>query len=152
MKQRVPRRAWSGPRLTGRRPRLLIEDSHPALAISDFSLFRQAGFDVAFCSGPGAEPGACPLLRGQPCPVVAGADVVLHGLDPGLRIAAAIRRQHPQVPVVVEQPGRAGADGVAPVAAGCVPLAYPCSVPGQIEALLRVIAAGSQPAAGAILA
>jgi len=139
MKQRIPRGTWSSPHPSGRHPRLLIQDSHPALAISDFSLFRDAGFDVAFCSGPGDEPGACPLLRGQPCPLVAEADVVLHGLDPALGIAAAIRRQHPELPVVVEQPGPQAGDAVA-VPAGCVPLGYPCSVKGQVDALLRAVA------------
>jgi hypothetical protein len=139
MKQRIPRRTWSSPRPSGRHPRLLIQDDHPALAISDFSLFRDAGFDVAFCSGPGDDPGACPLLRGQQCPLVAGADVVLHGLDPALGIAVAIRRQHPELPVVVEQPrSQAGAVGAVP--AGCVPLGYPCSVSGQVDALLRAVA------------
>lgn len=151
MKQRVPRRAWSAPRLTGRHPRLLIEDAHPALAISDFSLFQDAGFDVAFCPGPGGEPGACPLQRGQPCPVVAGADVVLHGLDPATGIAAAIRRQYPRIPVVVEQPRGDGADGVGPVPGGCVALGYPCSVRGQADACLRALEAGPPQAAGAIL-
>jgi hypothetical protein len=140
MKQRVPRRIWSAPGLTGRRPRLLVEDSRPALAISDFSLFQDAGFDVAFCSGPGSDPRGCPLLRGQQCALVAGADVVLHGLDPGLGIAAAIRRYRPELPVVVEQ--RRQQPGTAdPVPAGCVPLGYPCSVSGQIDALLRAEAA-----------
>jgi hypothetical protein len=139
MKQRIPRRTWSSPRPSGRHPRLLIEDSHPALAISDFSLFRDAGFDVAFCSGPGDEPGACPLLRGQPCRLVAKADVVLHGLDPAIGIAAAIRRRHPDLPVVVEQP-RPGAGGAGAVPVGCVPLGYPCSVGGQVDALLRAVA------------
>ena len=139
MKQRIPRRTWSSPHPSGRHPRLLIEDSHPALAISDFSLFRDAGFDVAFCSGPGDEPGACPLLRGQRCPLVAEADVVLHGLDPALGIAAAIRRQHPELPVVVEQ-RRPEPGGASAVPAGCVPLGYPCSVSGQVDALLRTVA------------
>jgi len=139
MKQRIPRRTWSSPHPSGRHPRLLIEDSHPALAISDFSLFRDAGFDVAFCSGPGDEPGACPLLRGQQCPLVAEADVVLHGLDPALGIAAAIRRTHPELPVVVEQrhPEAGSADAVP---AGCVPLCYPCSVSGQVDAVGRAVA------------
>jgi len=141
MNQRLPRRAWSAPRLAGRRPRLLVEDGHPALAISDFSLFQDAGFDVAFCSGPGNDSLACPLLRGQPCALVAGADVVLHGLDPALGIAAAIRRQRPELPVVVEQ--HREADNADAVPAGCVPLSYPCSVSGQIDALLRATAAAT---------
>jgi len=139
MKQRIPRRTWSSPQPSGRHSRLLIEDGHPALAISDFSLFRDAGFDVAFCSGPGDEPGACPLLRGQQCPLVAEADVVLHGLDPALGIAAAIRRRHPELPMVVEQ-RRAAAGSAGTVPVGCVLLGYPCSVSGQVDALLRAVA------------
>ena len=145
MRQRIPRRTWSCPHPSGRHPRLLIEDGHPALAISDFSLFRDAGFDVAFCSGPGDDPGACPLLRGRQCPLVAEADVVLHGLDPALGIAAAIRRQHPELPVVVEQRRpEAGSAGAVP--AGCVPLGYPCSVSGQVAAVARAVADDSREA------
>jgi len=129
-------RKWSAPGLAGRRPRLLIEDGRPVLAISDFSLFQDAGFDVAFCGGPGGDPGGCPLVRGEPCLLVAGADVVLHGLEPRLGVAAAIRRQRPELPVVVEQ--RRQEDGtVEPVPAGCIPLGYPCSVAGQIDAVRR---------------
>ncbi len=142
MKQRVPGRAWYAPGLAGRRPRMLVESDSAALAISDFSLFQQAGFDVAFCSGPGRTPRACPLLRGHDCAVLAGADVVLHGLDPALGIAAAIRQAHPELPVVAEQPS--GADGSPePVPDGCLPLVYPCSVHGQVDAVRRAL--GSKP-------
>lgn len=147
MRQRIPRRAWRSQGPAGHRPRLLIEDDHPALAISDFSLFEQAGFDVASCSGPGRDPTVCPLLRGEECPAAAGADIVLHGLDPQLGIAAAIRRRFPHVPVVVHQ--RRRPDGsLPPVPEGCVPLAFPCSVKGQIDALWRVLTdqSGTGPA------
>jgi len=114
----------------GRRPRILIEDDQPALAISDFSMFEQAGFDVAVCSGPGGDLAACPVLHGRPCPVLTGAGAVLHGLDPALGVAAAIGRQSPGVPLVVEQ--RRRADGCPqPVPEGCLPLAFPCSVRGR---------------------
>ena len=53
MTQRFPRRTWSPHSGAGHRPRVLIEDDHPALAISDFSQFEQAGLSVGFCSGPG---------------------------------------------------------------------------------------------------
>ena len=136
MKQRVPRRAWRSARRPGHRPRVLIEDGRPALAISDFSLFEQAGFDVAFCPGPGRV--ACPLPGGRPCPIVAGADAVLHGLDPGLGVAAAIRRHRPGLPVVVAQ--RRRADGsLPPVPPGCTPHVFPSSVQGQIGALWRAL-------------
>ena len=140
MEQRVPRRTWSSPGLIERRSRLLVEDDRPALAISDFSLFHDAGLDVAFCSGPGDDPGACPLLSGQRCALVDRADVVLHGLSLGLGIATAIRRQRPELPVVVEQARLP--DGTAePVPDGCLPLPYPCSVRGQADVLLRAAAA-----------
>jgi hypothetical protein len=142
MEQRMPRRTWSGPGVAGRRPRLLVENGRPALAISDFSLFRQAGFDVAFCPGPGGDVRSCPLLHGQRCVLADRADVVLHGLDPRLGIAAAVRRQRPELPVVVEQT-RQRDGSVGPVPAGCVPLGYPCSVRGQIDALWRAASVGA---------
>ena len=139
MKQRVPRRAWHSPGRPGRRPRVLIEDAHPALAVSDFSLFQDAGFDVAYCSGPERVPEECPLLGGGSCPVLAGADAVLHRLDPGLGIAVRIRRQYPDAVVVAEQ--RRRLDGtVGPAAEGCEPLAPHASVKGQIDALRRALA------------
>ena len=139
MLQRVPRRTWRSPSADTGRPRVLIEDGHQALAISDFSLFEQAGLDIAFCMGPGEDPPACPLLRGEPCPLLARADAVLHCLDPALGIAAAIRRQRPGLPVVVERCGRP--DGHQPPAPeGCTPLPYPCSVTGQIDAVWRALA------------
>jgi hypothetical protein len=150
MEQRMPRRTWSPANLPGRRPRLLIEDDRAAVAISDFFAFREAGLDVAFCSGPGDDLGACPLLRGQRCTLVDRADVVLHALSPGLGIAAAIRRQRPELPVVVEQTQEE--DGTAgPMPAGCIPLAYSCSVRGQVDALLRAEAAARHQRAARLL-
>jgi hypothetical protein len=139
MRQRVPRRAWRSAGPAGHRPRVLIEDDHPAVAISDFYMFEQAGFDVAFCSGPGRDLAACPLLHGRPCPLLMGADVVLHGLDPALGVAAAIARQSPGVPLVVEWHRRAD-QSLPPVPGGCLPLVFPCSVRGQIDALWRALA------------
>jgi hypothetical protein len=141
MRQRVPRRSWqdAGSARAGRRPRILIEDDEPSLAVSDFSMFWQAGFDVAFCSGPGADRASCPLSRGQPCQALAGADAVLHGLDPRIGVASSIRRELPGTPVVFKQ--RRLADGsVQPGPAGCQPLAPECSVRGQIEALRSALA------------
>jgi hypothetical protein len=64
---------------------------------------------------------------------------VLHGLDPALGIASAIRRQNPGLPVVAEQ--RHGSGGTPPLLPeGCTSLPYPCSVKGQIDALWRALA------------
>ena len=145
MKQRVSRRTWYSPPSTGGRPRVLIEDSHPALEISDFTAFRDAGFDVAYCSGPAAGeaageaagPGSCPLLDGADCELLAGADVVLHGLDPVSGVAAAIRWWHPELPAVVKT------DDAAP--AGCTRIPACCSVSGQVEAVRRALPPRSLP-------
>lgn len=139
MKQRASRSEWFSPHRSGHRPRLLIEDDRPALAISDFSLFRDAGFDVAFCSGPGDDPHACPVMNGQGCPLLTVADVVLHGLDPALGIAAAIGRRRPRLPVVISQRSyEDGSDGEVPD--GCLPLRYASSVSGQAAAVRRALA------------
>lgn len=144
MKKWAPRRAWNSPRGAGRRPRVLIEDDGAALAISDYSAFQDAGFDVAFCSGPGAVREACPLLRGQECDMLTGADVVLHRLSAPSGIAEAIRRRHPGVPVVAEQ--RRRDDGsLEPVPEGCVPMVYASSVNGQLDAIREALR-GRQPA------
>ena len=143
MKQRVPRRTWYSSSGTQRRPRVLIEDGHPALEISDFAAFRDAGFDVAFCTGPGVTPGTCPLLCGADCEVLAGADVVLHGLAPEDGVAADIRWWHPELPVVVKRQ-----EGAAAAPAGCVPIPARCSVRGQVDAVRRALQkpAGDEPA------
>ena len=141
MKQRVSRRTWYSPPSTGRRPRVLIEDSHPALEISDFAAFRDAGFDVAYCSGPAAGeatgPGSCPLLGGADCEVLAGADVVLHGLDQASGVAADIRWWHPELPVVVKT------DDAAPAGSTRIPAC--CSVRGQVDAVRRALPPRPRP-------
>ena len=139
MRQRVPSRDWYSPGRPGRRPRLLIEDDHPALAVSDFSRFTQAGFDVAYCSGPDAAGQSCPALRGQPCALLAGADVVLHGLGLDRAVASAIGRQHPGAAVLAEQ-GHAEDGSAEPLPDGWLPIAPQCSVPGQIDGARRALA------------
>ena len=105
MDQRVPP-TWGSTKGPGRFPYLLVEDDDPVLALSDFRLFKSAGFSVAHCTGPGANPTACPLLCNQLCSLVDSADVVLHGLDPALDLAAAIRHSHPHLAVVSVARGR----------------------------------------------
>jgi hypothetical protein len=93
MYQRIPDR-WGTSRQPHHVPRLLIEDDHPTLVVSDYSVFRRAGFDVALCSGPSGSSKECPLLRGEICGLLEGADVVLHALPESAAVADAIRRSH----------------------------------------------------------
>lgn len=67
-----------------------------------------AGFEVLACAGPGSCRDACPLLRGERCQLVDGADaVVMVSSTTGPlwdEIRQVHRRDHPEVPVVVESP------------------------------------------------
>lgn len=74
------------------RPRVLVEV--PGGRWRHTPSLRAAGIDVRGCPGPRGRPGGCPLLRGEPCPLVEGADLVVHALgadDPG---AAAVLEAH----------------------------------------------------------
>ena len=94
MRERVPP-IWGSPKRPHHAPRLLVEGDDQALALSDFSRFRQAGFEVAWCSGPARRPEDCAVLRNEDCPLVRGADVVLHALSSDAGIVAAIRNRYP---------------------------------------------------------
>lgn len=67
---------------------------------------RDADVEVLACAGPGTCRQACPLLRGDTCPLVEGADaIVMTASTTGPEwddIRAVHRRDHPGVPVVVE--------------------------------------------------
>jgi hypothetical protein len=126
----------------GRPARAPSADPHrgrpPGAGDLGFFPVRAGRFDVAFCSGPGPDLAACPLLHDQPCPVLTGADAVLHGLEPRLGVATAIRRHRPELPVVAFQ--RRRADGsLPPGPRGCIPHVFPSSVKGQIDALWQAI-------------
>lgn len=114
MLQRVPS-TWDRGRSRRHPLRLLIEDDDPALAISDFDYYREAGMDVAFCSGPGANPATCPILTGGACHLLSSADVVLHQLPRDTGVAEAIR-QSPDRPELITVGGPdADLSDVAPV-------------------------------------
>jgi hypothetical protein len=123
------------------KPWLLIEEASPVAQVSDFSRFRQAGFEVALCSGPDRSTG-CPLVEGERCALADAADVVLFGLDLddelGQRVLQAHLDHRPERPVVVELPRRRGA-ALPAGAAGCTVLPVPASVEGQASALWKAL-------------
>jgi hypothetical protein len=119
---------------SGRGPsiQILIESADPALAVSDFGAFTAAGIDVALCRGPESTSDECPVVRGEPCALAAGADVILFELgSPGREVLDATRRVHPATPVVI----RGGAGNVP---GGCVQLPESVSVDGQIAIIRRL--------------
>ena len=94
------------PSRTGR-ARVLIEHPDRAALWAEAEIIREAGYDVAVCTGPveasdGAEAEACPLLVQGRCSLVDEADVVVSTTD--LResrgiLAALGRRRAPALVV-----------------------------------------------------
>lgn len=135
MQQRVPG-SWGSTGAEGHVAALLVEDHDPVLAISDFSLFEEAGFAVALCRGPEGVATDCPLLRGERCDVLDHADVVLHRLHPALGVAGAIGHFNPGLPVVEAEPHTtASASNRPPVRTGDAVLPASSSIEGQLHAL-----------------
>ena len=97
--QRVP--SWPG---THERPRLLVEVPGGRWHAEEAA--RAAGFQVLACPGPLLGWSHCPALRGEPCPLAAGADVIVDAVpdEPGRSLLEAHRRIHPSVPICVELP------------------------------------------------
>jgi hypothetical protein len=142
MRQRVPPR-WDSPTRPHHAPRLLVEDDDPALALSDFSRFHRAGFDVAWCSGPAGAPDACGILCNEGCPLVRAADVVLHGLNSDTGIASAIRTANPEAGLVRIVRARVGTDHSDPdadvlIGSDCV-LSGSDGVETQVRALRHAL-------------
>ena len=96
---RVP--GWPG---AHERPRLLVEV--PGGHWHAEQAARTAGFQIVTCPGPGGPWSHCPARRGEPCPLVAGADVVVDAVpaEAGTSLLEAHRRAHPTVPVCVQVP------------------------------------------------
>jgi hypothetical protein len=126
--------------------RLLVESPDPGLAISNFDAFRDAGFEVTVCGGPAVDAGECPVVRGEPCPLMARADVVLFDVDgdPPRRsevlaarrseVLAAMRANRPGLPIVVMSAAPA-----TETASGCATTRPTTSVGGQVAALRKAV-------------
>jgi len=84
------------------RPRVLVEADLSRRSTEE--ALRGAGFDVAICGGPCRQAGRCPVLAGEPCPLVEGADAILVDLPPDdPRTAALISAErliHPGVRLI----------------------------------------------------
>jgi hypothetical protein len=129
-----------------RRPpwRLLVESPEPGLDISNFDAFRCAGFEVTVCGGPASDARECPVVRGDSCPLMSEADVVLFDLDsdPSRRseVLAAMRATRPDLPIVVRT-----ADAGVDAARGCATIRPTTSVNGQVSALQKAVLGWTSP-------
>lgn len=137
---RVPR--WPSPH---DRPRLLVEVGGGRWHPHDEA--TAAGFQVLACPGPSGEWSDCPALRGEPCPLAAGADVVVDALpdDRGRSLREAHRRLHPSVPVCVQLPsGRAEETAEPQIPPG----ADDAAVIGLLQRLVTMPPGGPPPQPG----
>jgi hypothetical protein len=87
-------------------PRLLV--AVPGATWHGGAAARRAGCDVLACGGPRGSPTRCPALRGERCPLVTGADVVVvshpHDDEDWQALAAAHRVLHADVVIVDDDP------------------------------------------------
>lgn len=106
--------------------RALVVHHNIDMADQETDSLRRLGYAVEQCSGPSAY--ACPILRGERCPAVERADVLVYDVwattesDGGRRLIEGLRELHPDVPVVLTAPGMeldwvetAGAHRVVPL-------------------------------------
>jgi hypothetical protein len=96
------------------RPRVLVEAASGRWTGEHEA--RAAGLEVLTCTGPHDDPEGCPVLVGEPCPLVAGADVIVAAPPPDdaewCALLASHAAVHPGVPLYV-RPAAGAADVVA---------------------------------------
>lgn len=98
--------AWSGEHPA--RGRILIEAAEWRDLEALRAFFSSEGFQTSACPGPEGARGQCPLAAGEGCRAAREADIVVHALRASdvrnLEVLRAIRRSHPDKPVIVEVP------------------------------------------------
>lgn len=98
---------------------------------------RAAGFEVMLCPGPPGGWSTCPEMRGEPCPLASGADVVVDAVpgETGRALLDAHRRVRPSAPVCIElAPGDADPGG------GATGVPKGASALGVAEIVTRLVA------------
>ena len=89
--------------------RALVVHHDIDLADQEADSLRRMGYQVEQCSGPSLY--ACPVMRGEACPAVERADVLIYDVwsttesDGGRRLIQTLREMYPDIPVVLTAPG-----------------------------------------------
>jgi len=104
--RRWARRAGT-PGTAPRGKRVLIEEPDGAEAFAYWRLLTDDGYSVEWCPGPeGPTGGRCPLVSSGHCDLLEHADAVVSSLgidhEESRKILEAMRRLHPETPVVVQ--------------------------------------------------
>ena len=89
--------------------RVLVVHHDAGIAEAEASALRRLGYDIEQCAGPAKS--ACPVMRGEHCPAVERADVLVYDVwattdsDGGRRLIEELRELYPDIPVVLTAPG-----------------------------------------------
>ncbi len=95
----------------GSRPRVLIETDHSRW-IGEQEMV-DAGFDIVVCAKACRTATTCPALRGEPCPLIEGADVVVIDLPDSEQARDLLHHElliHPGLQPILASHRRAGDD------------------------------------------
>jgi hypothetical protein len=89
--------------------RVLVVHHDIDLADQEVDSLRRLGYEPVECAGPAGS--ACPVLRGQHCPDVHDADVLVYDVwsttesGGGKNLIEGLREMHPEIPIVLTAPG-----------------------------------------------
>jgi len=89
--------------------RVLVVHHDIDLADQEVDSLRRLGYEPIECSGPAGFP--CPVLRGEHCPQVHEADVLLSDVwsttesGGGKALIEGLREMHPEIPIILTAPG-----------------------------------------------
>jgi len=88
---------------------VLVVHHDPDMADQESDWLRAAGYSVTECAGP--TYGSCPVLRGEHCPAVHEADVLVYDVwaagdtESERELIDRLRDLHPTIPIVLTAPG-----------------------------------------------
>jgi DNA-binding NtrC family response regulator len=89
--------------------RVLVVHHDIDLADQEIDSLRRLGYEPIGCAGPAGSP--CPVLRGEHCPDVHNADVLVYDVwsttetGSGRTLIEGLREMHPEIPIVLTAPG-----------------------------------------------
>lgn len=102
-------RPETGPVSTNGKPRVLVVHHDIDMGDVETDGLRRLGYEVEQCAGPKSY--SCPVMRGERCPAVERADVVVYDVwstteaGGSQRLIEGLRELHSTVPVVLTAPG-----------------------------------------------
>ena len=89
--------------------RVLVVHHDIDLADQEVDSLRRLGYEPVECAGPSGS--SCPVLRGEHCPDVHDADVLVYDVwstaesAGGKTLIEGLREMHPEIPIVLTAPG-----------------------------------------------